>query len=488
MPFPRKFCCTKNFIDGEWTASSGGSLHDVINPATETVAGVISLGSRADVDRAVAAAQRAFETWSLTTRAERVALLERIIEVYKRRMDDMAQAISEEMGAPLAKVAKPQQAPSGLGHFMVALGVLKDFEFERMQGTTQVVREPVGVCGLITPWNWPANQIACKVAPALACGCTMVLKPSEIAPFSGHIMAEILHEAGVPPGVFNLVDGDGPTVGAALAAHPGIDMVSFTGSTRAGILVDKAAAETVKKVSLELGGKSPNIILDGAPLEQAVGHGVMVMMNNTGQSCNAPSRMLVPRKHLALVEAIAAAVASTVVVGDPADPKTSMGPQSSELQWRKVQGLIEKGIAEGAKLVAGGQGRPDGITRGYYTKPTIFSNVTNDMTIAREEIFGPVLCMIPYATVEEAIRIANDTDYGLSGYVYGATTEEALAVARRLRTGMVHLNGAPTDVHAPFGGYKHSGNGREWGAHGIEEFLEIKAILGATPLPAGGAA
>jgi acyl-CoA reductase-like NAD-dependent aldehyde dehydrogenase len=477
---------TTFYIDGQWVAPAEPGTLDVINPATESVAGVISLGSRADVDRAVTAAQRAFESYSRTTREERMALLEKIIEVYKRRMDDMAHAISEEMGAPLATIAQPQQAPAGLEHFMVALGVLKDFEFEKMQGTTQIVREPVGVCGLITPWNWPANQIACKVAPALACGCTMVLKPSEIAPFSGHIIAEILHEAGVPKGVFNLVDGDGPTVGAALASHPGIDMVSFTGSTRAGILVDKAAAETVKKVSLELGGKSPNVILDGAPLEQAVGHGVLVMMNNTGQSCNAPSRMLVPRRHLAQVEAIAAAVAATVVTGDPADPKTSMGPQSSETQWRKVQGLIEQGIKEGATLVCGGPGRPEGVTRGYYTRPTIFSNVTNDMTIAREEIFGPVLCILPYDTEDEAIRIANDTPYGLSAYVFGDTHEHARAVGSRIRAGNVHINGARLDACGSFGGYKHSGLGREWGAFGFEEFLEVKSVFGAKERAAAG--
>jgi len=469
----------KFYIDGAWVDPAQPQTLDVLNPATEGVAGVISLGSRVDVDRAVAAAQRAFETWSRSSREERMALLGRIIEVYKRRMADMAQAISEEMGAPLATVARPQQAPSGLGHFKVALGVLKDFEFEKLQGTTKIVREPVGVCGLITPWNWPANQIACKVAPALACGCTMVLKPSEIAPLSGHVMAEILHEAGVPAGVFNLVDGDGPTVGAALSSHPGIDMVSFTGSTRAGILVDKAAADTVKKVALELGGKSPNIVLEGAPLEQAVGHGVMVMMNNTGQSCNAPSRMLVPRRHLAEVEAIAAAVASTVVVGDPADDKTAMGPQSSELQWRKVQALIEKGIEEGARLVCGGPGRPEGLARGWYTRPTIFSDVTNEMTIAREEIFGPVLCILPYDTEEEAIRVANDTPYGLSAYVFGDTHEHAARVGARIRAGNVHLNGASLDVCGSFGGYKQSGLGREWGAFGFEEFLEVKSVFGA---------
>jgi len=470
---------TKFYIDGRWVEPAAPRALDVINPATEAVAGVISLGSRADVDRAVAAAQRAFETFSRTSRAERVALLTRIIEVYGKRLDDMALAISEEMGAPLATISRPMQAPAGLGHFQVALGVLKDFEFERMQGTTQIVREPVGVCGLITPWNWPANQIACKVAPALACGCTMVLKPSEIAPFSGHVLAEILHEAGVPAGVFNLVDGDGPTVGAAISSHPGIDMVSFTGSTRAGIMVDKAAADTVKKVSLELGGKSPNVILEGAPLEQAVGHGVMVMMNNTGQSCNAPSRMLVPRRHLSTAEAIAAAVAATVVVGDPNDPKTAMGPQASEAQWRKVQDLIEQGLKEGARLVAGGPGRPEGLTRGFYTRPTVFSGVTNDMTIAREEIFGPVLCILPYDTEEEAIRIANDTPYGLSAYVWGDTHEHARRVGSRIRAGNVHINGASLDVCGSFGGYKQSGLGREWGAFGFEEFLEVKSVFGA---------
>jgi len=476
------------YIDGEWVEAAQPQTLEVINPATEAVAGVIALGSRTDVDRAVAAARRAFESYSQAPREERMALLAKVIDVYKRRMDDMAQAISEEMGAPLATIARPQQAPSGLGHLMVALGALKDFEFEKMQGTTRIVREPVGVCGLITPWNWPANQIACKVAPALATGCTMVLKPSEIAPFSGHIFAEILHEAGVPRGVFNLVHGEGPTVGAALAAHPGIDMVSFTGSTRAGILVDKAAADTVKKVALELGGKSPNIILDGAPLQAAVSHGVLVMMNNTGQSCNAPSRMIVPRKHLAEVEAIAKAVAATVVVGDPNDPKAGMGPQSSVVQWRKVQDLIKKGVVEGAKLVCGGTGRPEGLTRGYYSKATVFSNVKNDMSIAREEIFGPVLCILPYDTEEEAIRIANDTPYGLSAYVYGDTHEHASRVGARIRAGMVHINGASLDVCASFGGYKQSGLGREWGAFGFDEFLEVKSVFGASTDAKTGAA
>ena len=469
----------KFYIDGQWVEPTQAKSLDVVNPATEAAVGTISLGSAADVDKAVAAARRAFETYSQTTREERMALLGKVIEVYKRRLPDLAQAISEEMGAPLKSIALPLQAPSGLGHFMVALGVLKDFEFEKLQGTTGIVREPVGVCGMITPWNWPANQIACKVAPALATGCTMVLKPSELAPFSAHIIAEILHEAGVPRGVFNLVDGDGPTVGAAISSHPGVDMVSFTGSTRAGILVDKAAADTVKKVALELGGKSPNVILDGAPLEAAVGHGVMVMMNNTGQSCNAPSRMLVPRKHLAAVEAIAQAVAAQVVVGDPADPKTGMGPQANQNQWRRAQGLIEKGIAEGAKVVIGGPGRPDGLAKGFYTRPTVFSDVRNDMTIAREEVFGPVLCILPYDTLDEAIRIANDTPYGLSAYVFGPDVASARKVGSRIRAGNVHINGASLDVCGSFGGYKQSGLGREWGAFGFEEFLETKSVFGA---------
>jgi acyl-CoA reductase-like NAD-dependent aldehyde dehydrogenase len=471
--------CRRFYVDGEWVSPAAARDLDVVNPATGQIAGRISLGGRTDVDRAVAAARRAFGSWSVSTREERMALLGRIVEVYRRRMEDMALAISEEMGAPLAKLARPSQAPSGLGHFHVALEVLADFEFERMLGTTRVVREPAGVCGLITPWNWPANQIACKVAPALACGCTMVLKPSEIAPLSGHVMAEILHEAGVPAGVFNLVDGDGPTVGAAVASHPDIDMVSFTGSTRAGILVDKAAADTVKRVALELGGKSPNIILDGAPLDRAVAHGVLLMMNNTGQSCNAPSRMLVPRRHLAEVEAIAAATAATVVVGDPTDPQTTMGPQSSEAQWRRVQALIEQGIREGAKLVCGGPGRPEGLATGWYTRPTVFSDVSNDMTIAREEIFGPVLCILPFDSEEEAVRIANDTPYGLAAYVWGDTPGHARRVGARIRAGNVHIDGARLDPRGAFGGYKQSGLGREWGAFGFEEFLEVKCVFGA---------
>jgi aldehyde dehydrogenase (NAD+) len=370
------------------------------------------------------------------------------------------------------------QAGSGLGHFKATLAALQDFEFEEQVGTTQVRREPIGVVGMITPWNWPINQISCKVAPALAAGCTIVLKPSEIAPLSAHVFAEILAEAGVPKGVFNMVDGDGPTVGAAISAHPEIDMVSFTGSTRAGVLVAKAAADTVKRVSQELGGKSANIILEDADLNAAIKVGVTSMMSNTGQSCNAPSRMLVPQKLYDEAVKIAKTVAEKPVVGDPQKEGVTMGPIANKTQFEKVQALIKKGIEEGATVVAGGPGRPDGLDKGYFVKPTVFANVNNQMTIAREEIFGPVLVMIPYKDEAEAIKIANDTVYGLSGYVYSGNIENARRVAAKLRTGMVHLNGAPGDINAPFGGYKQSGNGREWGREGLKEFLETKAVMG----------
>jgi aldehyde dehydrogenase (NAD+) len=356
--------------------------------------------------------------------------------------------------------------------------VLKDFEFEKVEGSTAIVREPVGVVGMITPWNWPINQIACKVAPALAAGCTMILKPSEIAPMNAMLFAEVMDEAGVPPGVFNLVNGDGPSVGEAMSSHPGIDMMSFTGSTRAGIAVAKASADTVKRVAQELGGKSANIVLDDADLQKAVVGGVMTMMTNTGQSCNAPSRMFVPKGKHDQAAQIAKATAEKVKVGDPFAEGTTMGPVVSETQYNKIQGLIQKGIEEGATLVTGGLGRPEGLNRGYYVRPTIFANVTNDMTIAREEIFGPVLAILPYNTEEEAIKMANDTVYGLSGYVQSGDINHARKVASQLRTGNVHLNGAGVDLNAPFGGYKQSGTGREWGEFGFEEFLEVKAVLG----------
>lgn len=471
----------KFYIDGQWVDPASPAELDVINPATDEAAGVISLGGEKDVDKAVAAARRAFDSWSATSREERVALLEKIMAVYQTRMEDMALAITEEMGAPLESVSKPLQAALPLWHFGTVIEVLKNFPFEESMGTTTIVREPVGVCALVTPWNWPANQVACKVAPALAAGCTMVLKPSEIAPFDAHILAEVLHEAGVPAGVFNLVDGDGPGVGAPLTAHPDVDFVSFTGSTRAGQLISRAAADTIKTVALELGGKSANIILDDADLETAITESVQTMMRNSGQSCNAPSRLLVPASSLSEVESIAARVANEIQVGDPHDPATMMGPLASRTHYNKVQGLIETGIAEGAKLICGGPGMPEGLERGCYTRPTIFSEVDNAMTIAQEEIFGPVLCVIPYQDEADAVRIANDTPYGLSGYVAGSDLERARKVARKLRTGNVHINGAMPDPAAPFGGYKQSGIGREWGQHGFEEFLEIKAVMGDNP-------
>jgi len=366
-----------------------------------------------------------------------------------------------------------------MGHFFEMTRVLQEFKFEEQRGSTLMRKEPIGVCGLITPWNWPVNQIACKVAPALAAGCTMVLKPSEIAPLSGYLFAQILHDAGVPAGVFNLVNGDGPTVGAAISSHPGIDMVSFTGSTRAGVAVATAAAPTVKRVTQELGGKSANIVLDDANVAEVVAAGVQAVVMNSGQSCNAPTRMLVPRARMKEAIAAAKAAAEAVKVGDPFADGTNIGPIANKTQFAKVQALIKKGIEEGAELVAGGPDLPAGLTKGYFVKPTVFANVRNDMTIAREEIFGPVLSILPYDTEEDAVRIANDTPYGLSGYVSAGDTQHALKVASQLRTGNVHLNGAGPDFGAPFGGYKQSGNGREWGGFGFEEFLEVKAVMGA---------
>lgn len=469
---------TKQFyINGAWVEPTGTATLDVINPATEEVVANIALGTKDDVDAAVAAARQAFASYSNTSREERLALLERILEVYMRRSGEFAEAISIEMGAP-AKLSKQAQAPSGAAHFAAAIKALKDFEFEERIGKTLVVKEPIGVCGLITPWNWPLNQLACKIAPALATGCTMVLKPSEAAPLSALLLAEVLDEAGVPAGVFNLVNGDGPTVGAAMSAHPGIDMMSFTGSTGAGRQVMKAGAETIKRVALELGGKSANILLDDVDLEKMVTHGVMSCMNNSGQSCNAPTRMLVPASRMDEAAAIAKAVAAKVKAGSPDAPDTTIGPVISKAQWNKIQDLISTGIKEGAQLIIGGTGRPEGLDKGYYVQPTVFSHVTNEMTIAREEIFGPVLSIIGYADEKDAVRIANDTNYGLSGYVSSSDLDRARNVARRIRTGMVHLNGAPLDNNAPFGGYKESGNGREWGHYGFEDFLEVKSIFG----------
>ncbi len=468
--------CTRNYINGEWVSSASGNIHEIINPATEESIGNIAYGTAQDVDLAVSAARAAFEQFSQWSVQQRLELLGNILDAYKVRYNDIAAAITAEMGAPTT-FSQRAQAASGIGHLQATIGALQNLKLEEKVGQSTLLKEPIGVCGLITPWNWPINQIMCKVAPALAAGCTVVLKPSEIAPVDASIFAEVLDAAGVPAGVFNLVHGDGPGVGAAMSAHPGIDMMSFTGSTRAGVLVAKAAADSVKRVAQELGGKSANIILEDAPLEKAIKHGVIDMFGNTGQSCNAPSRMLVPESIYEDAVSIAAAVAGAVTPGDPQLPDTQMGPVISEQQYNKIQDLIEKGIEEGAGLVCGGPGKPEGLEKGYFVRPTVFRDVNNDMTIAREEIFGPVLCMIPYSNLDEAVQIANDTDYGLSGYVYGGSTEQAMAVARRLRTGMVHLNGADNDINAPFGGYKQSGNGREWGVHGIEDFLETKAVM-----------
>ena len=465
------------YIDGRWVDPAKPKDFEVVNPATERIAGVISMGGVADVDRAVAAARRAFDSYSQTRPAERRALLERILAAYEARYGEFVAAITEEMGAPV-KLARDSQAAIGKGHLTAMIEVLKTFPFEERQGKSTIFQEPVGVCALITPWNWPINQVAAKVVPALAAGCTMVLKPSEYAPFSAALWATVLHEAGVPPGVFNLIYGDGATVGAALAAHPDVDMVSFTGSTRAGVEVARAAAATVKRVHQELGGKSPNVVLDDADLERAIKASVIHVFQNSGQSCNAPTRMLVPKQHLAEVEKIIRRVSESVVVGDPKSEATTVGPVVSRIQFDRVEGYIAKGIAEGARLVVGGPGRPTGCEQGYFVQPTVFSDVRNDMTIARDEIFGPVLCILPYETEEQAIAIANDTPYGLAAYVWSGDLARARKVGSRIRAGQVVLNGVRGDMHTPFGGFKKSGNGREWGVYGLKDFLEVKALTG----------
>ncbi len=470
------------YIDGQWVEPAELNIRDVENPATEQVCGKIALGSSADVDRAVAAARRAFGSWSQTTREKRLDVLQRILGEYSQRTDDLAAAITEEMGAPAALAAGPQVG-LGLGHLNTAIEVLKAFAFEEQRGATLIVKEPIGVCGLITPWNWPMNQVAVKVFPALATGCTMVLKPSEIAPFSAQIFAEILDAAGVPAGVFNLVQGDGPGVGVALASHPDVDMISFTGSTRAGIEIARNAAPTVKRVTQELGGKGPNIVLDDAAFAAHVNAGIANMMSNSGQSCSAPSRMLVPNTRMDEAIDIAREAVSKITVGDPTGD-VALGPVVSGAQFDKIQSLIQKGIDEGATLVTGGTGRPDGLETGYYVKPTVFANVSNDMTIAREEIFGPVLSILGYDSLDQAVEIANDTEYGLAGYVASNDLEKARAVARRLRSGWVVVNDG-FDFNAGFGGYKKSGNGREWGEFGFDEYVETKAILGYAPDAAG---
>jgi aldehyde dehydrogenase (NAD+) len=472
--------CRQFYIDGKWVDPAAPHDFSVTNPATEETIATISLGSSADVDRAVAAAKQAFPGFSETSLETRVALLRKIIEVYQRRIEEMAETISQEMGAPLS-LTRAAQAPVGLAHLTEVVRILGYFKFEELRGTTLMRKEPIGVCGLITPWNWPMNQIVCKVAPAIATGCTVVLKPSELAPLSAYLFAQILDEARVPHGVFNLVDGEGPTVGAAIASHPDIDMVSFTGSARAGVAVAIAAAPTIKRVTQELGGKSANIILDDADLASAVKQGVQSCFRNTGQSCDAPTRMLIPKSKMPVAIAAARQAAEATKAGDPFSEETHIGPLAGKAQFAKVERLINRGLEEGATLVAGGLGKPEGVTKGFFVKPTVFADVRNDMTIAREEIFGPVLCLIPYDDEEHAIAIANDTPYGLSGYVTSSDLDHARRVAKRIRAGNVHINGARSAFDGCFGGYKQSGNGREWGEAGLEEFLELKAIFGYEP-------
>ena len=465
------------YISGQWVRPSGTETAPLVNPATEETSGTLPLGNERDVDAAVAAARAAWPDFSSTPLEQRIELLQRVADNYKRRFDDIGASICDQMGAPL-KFATRFQAGAGLSHFKQMLRVLETFEFEYDHGSTRMIREPIGVCAMIVPWNWPMNQITCKVAPALAAGCTMILKASELAPGPAVILAEILHESGVPAGVFNLVQGEGPVVGAALAAHPGVDMISFTGSTGAGISVAQAAAPTVKRVGQELGGKSANILLDGIDFQEAVTRGVNLCFRNAGQSCNSPTRMLVPADRLSEVERAARQAAQAISVGDPRQPTTQMGPVVSKKQWDSIQQHISSGVEEGATLLTGGAGRPAGLERGYFVKPTIFSSVTPQMTIAREEIFGPVLSIMPYQDIADAIRITNDSPFGLAAYVEAPELEQAQSIARQLRVGMVHLNGAVADPGAPFGGYRQSGNGREWGVHGLEEFTELKAVMG----------
>ncbi|MTH98856.1 aldehyde dehydrogenase family protein [Roseibium sp. RKSG952] len=467
------------YIDGRWVDPSVPDACDVINPATEQPVAVISLGSAADVDKAVTAARRAFKTFGETPVDERAALLERIIKIYQGRTSEMDEAIRLEMGAP-RRFAREQQTPAAIGHLTATLDALKAHVWERPspRGGSLLRHEPVGVCGLVTPWNWPINQIAAKVAPALAAGCTMILKPSEIAPLSALLFAEILDEAGCPPGVFNLVNGDGPGVGAAMSAHPGIDMMSFTGSTRAGTSVTRNAAPTVKRVALELGGKSPNILFADADLETAVRFSVESCFSNSGQSCDAPTRLLVEHSIYDKAVALAGRAADETLVDTPEKDGDHIGPVVSQLQYDRIQTHIEKGIAEGARLAAGGLGRPNGLETGFYVRPTVFADVTNQMHVAREEIFGPVLAVIPFGSEDDAIRIANDTPYGLAAYIQTGSPERAKRVARKLRAGSVYINGASPDWDVPFGGYKQSGNGREYGEFGLEDFLELKAITG----------
>jgi len=464
------------YINGAWVRPLSTATLPVENPATAQIVAHVALGSAADVDAAVSAARHAFDAWTVTPLADRIAAVRRILDLYNAREADFARAMSTEMGAPITW-AHDAQVWAGRVHLEATIKAAEEMTWEYMRGTTRIVYEGIGVCALITPWNWPMNQIACKVAPALIAGCTMVLKPSEIAPLSGVLFAQVCHDAGLPPGVFNLVNGTGPEVGARMSSHPDVDMVSFTGSTRAGTAVAAAAAPTVKRVAQELGGKSPNIILAAADLEAAVTAGVEACLSNTGQSCDAPTRMFVPRALHDRALAAAKAAAEAFVVGDPTDPATTMGPLVSGAQWTKVQGLIQAGIDEGATLVTGGTGRPDHLTTGWFARPTIFGGVTHDMTVSREEIFGPVLAILPYDDLDHAVTMANDTPYGLAAFIAGPL-DQARPLARRLRAGTVNLNYPAWDTAAPFGGYKQSGNGREYADWGIHDFCEVKGIVG----------
>lgn len=468
------------YINGKWVAPAAANDCNVIDPSTEEVCAVISLGDQADTDAAVAAAKEAFKTWGFSSKAERLELIESILEIYNRRSEDLAQAMSLEMGAPI-DLSRSSQVGAGSWHIKNFIRAFKDFEFDKMLSerapNDRLLYEPVGVTALITPWNWPMNQVTLKVVAAAAAGCTMVLKPSEVAPLSSIVWSEIMDEAGTPAGVYNMVNGDGVGVGSQLTSHPDVDMVSFTGSTRAGIAISKAAADTIKRVALELGGKGANILFEDAD-EKAVKRGVLHMMQNTGQSCNAPSRMLVQSSIYDRVVEEAAEVANKVQVGPASEEGRHIGPVVNELQWNKIQDLIQKGIDEGARLVVGGTGRPDGLNKGYFVKPTVFADVTNDMTIGREEIFGPVLSIMKFDTEEEAIEIANDTVYGLTNYIQTQDGARANRVARQMRSGMVEMNGTSRAAGSPFGGYKQSGNGREGGILGIEDFLEVKAVSG----------
>ena len=473
--------CDQLYVDGAWQMPVGRSPSITLtSPVTEEIIGAVAAGSSVDVDKAVAAARRAFASFSLTSTDERIALLRNILALMEERLEELAQAISFEMGSAIT-FSRASQVPFGIAHIRAAIEVLGNYAFLRQQGTTAIVKEAIGVCGLITPWNWPLYQITAKVAPAIAAGCTIILKPSEFSPLSARLFAQIMHDAGTPAGVFNMIYGTGTEVGAAIASHPGIDMISITGSTRAGVLVAQAAAPTVKRVTQELGGKSPNILLDDADFERVVPLGVAAAFRNVGQSCSAPTRMLVPAARLAEVEDLAAAFAMTMKVGDPLAEDTDLGPLANRNQFDKVQSMIVVGIEEGAKLLCGGPGRPEGLTQGYFAKPTIFSDVRPTMTIAQEEIFGPVLCLIPYADEEEAVRIANGTIYGLGSHVQSGDLDHARRIAGRIRAGQVHVNHPAWDGFAAFGGYKQSGNGREYGAFGLEEYLETKAILGYFP-------